>query len=243
MKKILVVAAVVIVVIAVGAYIVMSNLDSFVAGMIEKYGSEATRTSVTVSGVDISLSKGRGNIEGLTVKNPEGFEAPDAFRMADITIDLDVKSIRGEPVIVEEVLVRAPVVFAEFNEKGESNINQIRKRVNEYAAGEGAGDGEEKPGKRMIIRKFVFEQGEIRIDATELGVEERTVTLPEMKMNEIGGESGAPPAGIAKIILKEMASRAASEVAESRVREAIGKQLKESGAREAAKDLIKKLQD
>lgn len=240
MKKALIVLAVIVVVIAAGVYFLLSNLNSLVAGMIEKYGSEATQTSVTVSDVNISIRDSRGSIKGLTVANPEGFEAANAFEMDDITLAIDAQSLRGSPLVVEEIRILSPVVFAEFAGSGSSNINQLRKNVEEYTA-ERAGEEETgKEEKRITIKKFIFEEGKIEVDARALGAGKRTVTLPEIRMNDIGGEKGATPGEIAAIILKSVAQKAASRVANSELKSVIEKKLSDEGA-EKAKELINKI--
>ena len=58
---------------AVAVYLLLSNLDSLVERGIEKFGSEAAGTKVSVDRVAIDLRQGRGSILGLTVANPPGF--------------------------------------------------------------------------------------------------------------------------------------------------------------------------
>lgn len=241
MKKVLIIAVIIIVVVAAAIIFLVSNLDSLVAKMIEKHGSEATGTSVAVSGVEISLREGRGSIRGLEIANPEGFSPQKAFSLDDITLDIDIESLRGEPVVIEEIRVKAPVVFAEITKTGSSNIDQLRKNVQENArGGTEEGDGTESEAKRLRIKKFVFEEGEIRIDGSALGIKERIVKLPEIRMNDIGGEKGATPNEIAVIVLRSVASEAASSVARSGVDELIKEKLGGS-VKEKAKDLIKKI--
>ncbi|MDZ7860922.1 MAG: hypothetical protein U5O15_09725 [Candidatus Krumholzibacteriota bacterium] len=242
MKKVFIVLAVIVIVIAAGIWFLYSNLNSLVAGMIEKYGSEATQTSVTVSEVDISISDSKGSIKGLTVANPDGFDAASAFEMDDITLDINVESLRSSPIIIEEIRVMAPVVYAEFTGSGSSNLNQLRKNVEEYTADKTGEAETEKKQKRLIIRKFIFEEGKIEMDATALGAGERTVTLPEIRMTDIGGEKGATPGEIASIILKSVAGKAASRVAGSELKSIIENKLGDEGA-EKAKELIKNMID
>ena len=62
-----------------GVYYLLSNLDSIVKAAIESYGSEATQTTVRVGKVQLKLTDGSGSISGLTVGNPKGFAAAQAF--------------------------------------------------------------------------------------------------------------------------------------------------------------------
>ncbi|MGD8733207.1 MAG: hypothetical protein PVI08_01890, partial [Gammaproteobacteria bacterium] len=82
---------------AFGVYWLASNLDSIVAGAIEKAGSQATGVPVAVSGVSISLKEGSGEIRGLTVGNPPGFDSDYALKLGSISMTIDTGSIRSDP--------------------------------------------------------------------------------------------------------------------------------------------------
>ena len=232
--------AILAIVIAVAAFYLASNLNSLVAGAIEKHGSDVTDTSVGVSGVDISLREGRGSITGLRVASPEGFEASNAFSLGDITVDIDLKSVREDPVVIEEIRIRAPVVNAEVTKTGASNIDELRKRVQAYTAA-ASGSGESGGGtKKLRIKRFVFEQGRVEVDASALGVEKRTITLPEIRLSDVGGANGAAPDEIAKVILTTVAKKVMSEITESEVKRLVKNQIGDSITDEA-KGLLKKI--
>ena len=69
------VVGVVIVLVAVGAaiYYFVSSVDEIVARAIESNGSAVTGTTVSGSGVRISLRDAKGSIRGLRIANPDGF--------------------------------------------------------------------------------------------------------------------------------------------------------------------------
>jgi uncharacterized protein involved in outer membrane biogenesis len=242
MKKIIIIIILVaVVVIVVGIFLLLSNLNELVAKAIEKNGSEVTQTSVSVSGVDIALREGRGSIKGLRVASPEGFQASYTFMLDDITVDFDIKSLREDPIVIEEIRIQAPVVNAEFTKTGTSNIDELRKRVQEYTAGSKKETGESGgPAKRIRIEQFIFEKGSIEVDASALELEKRTITLPEFRLSDIGGTSGAPPDEITKIILTAVAKKSVSEVADSELKKLIEEKLGGS-ITDKAKNLLKKI--
>jgi hypothetical protein len=215
MRKVLVAVIVIVVLIVIVLVLLCSKLDSLVAHAIEKNGSDVTQTSVRVSGVDLSLRKGRGTIRGLTVASPEGFNARDAFSLDEITLDIDVESLRDEPIVIDEIRIKAPIVNAEITKTGETNIGKIQENVMGYSAG--GGGQSESPEILIRIKRFVFEKGRIEVDASELGLENQTVELPEIRLNDIGGADGAPPDEIAKIILTAVAKQVGSEIAGSQI--------------------------
>ncbi len=64
-------------------------------------GPEMTGVSVEVDDVAIALADGRGEIEGLVVGNPRGYQGPHAFKLGSILLALDAaadtKDISGHP--------------------------------------------------------------------------------------------------------------------------------------------------
>lgn len=239
MKKMIIIGTIALgIAIGVGAYYLVSNLSSLVASAIEKHGSDVTQTSVGVSGVKISLREGRGSITDLRIASPEGFKTRNVFALADITIDLDLASVRENPIVIDEIRIRAPVINAEVLKNGNSNIDELRKRVQAYSGAKAeSADGVQK---KLRIKKFVFEQGRVEVDASALGVGKRTLTLPEIRLDNVGGEKGVPPDQIAKLILTTVAKKTASEIASSEVNRLIKEQLGESIS-EKAKGLLGKI--
>ena len=109
MKKLLIIAAVVLLVVIVGVGVYLYNsIDTIVKAAIEKYGSEITGTKVSVGSVDISLKTGRGTIRDVEVHNPKGFSSGAVFRLGEITVDIDVASLNKDPVVIERVAILAP---------------------------------------------------------------------------------------------------------------------------------------
>jgi hypothetical protein len=226
-KTVGILVAVVVVAIAIGGLLLSSRLNSLVAKVIEREGSKVTTTSVGVSGVEISLREGRGTIDGLRIASPDGYEARDAFTLGKVTIDIDVKSVTEDPIVIDEIRISEPVVSAEFDEKGASNIDEIRKRVQGYRATQGGGDGGSSGAeqKRIRISPFVFEKGRAEVDTGDLGVDKRTIDLPEIRLTNLGGINGARPDAIAKEIVSAIAKKVTREIAGSEVEKLIKDQL------------------
>jgi len=235
-KVLLVVLLVVVVGIGYGVYRLSASLDSIVKAAIEKYGSEATGTRVEVAGVDIALGEGRATVTGLVVANPDGFDG-DAFSLGEITLDLDARSVTKEPVVIDKITIGAPAVAFIVREDGSTNLNIIRKNI-ETSSG-GGEDGGGSTTKRIRIKHFVFADGRIKTDATAVGAEAPLeVALPSMEMTNVGGNDGAPPDEIARIIAKAYSKH----VAEVAAREGLAAAAKK-GLLDKAGDAVKKLFD
>jgi uncharacterized protein involved in outer membrane biogenesis len=242
MKKFVIggsVALLVIVIVVILSY-VLTNLDSLVAKAIEKHGSEVTGTSVRVSGVDVSLSEGRGSIEGLSVANPEGFSGTRAFQLGNITVDLDLESVRSNPIVLDEVRIQAPMIHAEIAKDGKTNIGELRRHIEAFT---GTGDSQDKGGKaqkRIRIKSFIFEEGKIAVDATALDADKIDITLPAIRLENLGGAGGAPPEVIVKQVLTVLTQDAGKAIAHSEINHLIGEELGDA-LPDKAKSLLKKL--
>ncbi len=245
MKKVFIIISIVVVVIVAAVFLLLSNLNSLVAKAIEKSGTDVTQTSVKVSGVEISIREGRGSIKGLQVANPDGFGSGNVFSLENITVGIDIESLRGEPVVINEVRIEAPVVNIEILKTGASNIDELRKQVQAYSGDSSDGSSTEDAessgqAKKIRIDQFVFEKGEINIDASELGLEKRTVELPEIKLSNLGGEGGATADEITKIILEAVVKKVSSEIAGSEIKSMIEDKLGGS-LKDKAKRLLDKI--
>jgi len=229
--------------IGAGIYFTLSNLDSLIAGLIEKHGSEAVGTSVQVSGVHLKVREGSGAIDNLSIANPPGYSDQNIFSLGNITLNVDTGSLRQEPIVIDEIRVSAPVVLAEFNDQGVSNIDEIRKHVQSYIpSGGDAGGGESQTGqaKRIRIRKFTFEKGRLEVDTTALGQEKRVIDLPEISVANVGGDGGALPDQIAKEVISTVAKRVVGELAKSEVQKLINDHL-DGSLGEKAKGVLDKI--
>lgn len=214
MKKVALGAILVLLVtIGFGVYYLLSNLDSIVKSAIEKYGSEATQTSVQVASVKIVLQDGSGAIRGLTVGNPQGFSAPRAFALGEIATQIDLKSLSEEIPVIEHITIRAPEVFFELNEKGQNNLDGLKKNLQSGASTSASSTSGKQDGSepKLIIRKLVFSDGSIHARVVPLD-KDYELKLPSIQMNDLGGKTGATPSQIASQALSILTERALAEI-------------------------------
>lgn len=231
MKRILIFGAVIALAIAGAAtYYVASSLDSLIAQLIEHYGSEMTGVPVRVGSVELSLAEGRGSIRGLRVGNPAGYAAGDAFRLGEITVDLDTDSIGSTPIVLDELTVGAPEVNFETDALGKSNFDVIMANLEAYSGGGGdsADDAAASDDTRLAIRRFRFEKGSVTADVSRLSPNTKPmqVRLPSLALDNLGGKRGATPAEIGKQVLMGFTASVARAVASSQAQRLIEDQLK-----------------
>lgn len=219
MKKILIGVAVVVVLAVGGVVYFASNLDSIIKAAVEKFGSEATKTQVTLSSVDLSLQSGEASLNGFKMTNPAGFKTDQAMSFGTVSVKIDTGSLTGDVIVIKEVVIAAPDITYESGDGG-SNFDVIQKNVDAYAKSlgaksPGAGGGEAKPaddkaGKKIIIENLYVRDGKVALSAGILAGKKITVPLPDIHLKDIGKkDKGATPAEIASQLLDELTGKIA----------------------------------
>ena len=209
MKK-LVILLILLAVIGGGVYYLFLSLNSIIKAAIETTGTEATQTSVAVAKVNLELTNGKGAINGFTIANPKGFKEPNAFSLGGIELKVDTASVTKDPVVIEEIIVKAPEIAFEVNKDGKSNMGVLKENL----IGKGTSPAEPKPddkgpSKNLIIRKFIVEAGKMSARVAALGDKPLEVKLDRFVLNDIGDKSkGSSPEELAQKIIGEFVDRA-----------------------------------
>ena len=231
MKKILI-GVVVVVLLAVGgvAYFA-SNIDSIIKAAVEKFGSEATRTQVTLSSVDLSIKSGAASLNGFRMTNPAGFQTDQAMSFGTVSVKVDTGSLTGDVIVIKEVVIAAPDITYESG-GGSSNFDVIQKNVDAYAKSVGAGGkpeqntAKDEGGKKIIIENLYVRDGKVALSAGVLQGKKITVPLPNIHLKDVGKkDNGATPAEIAALLLDEITENVAKvgrAGLESAVKDALG---------------------
>ncbi|MFT5440519.1 MAG: hypothetical protein ACI9MJ_002393 [Alphaproteobacteria bacterium] len=209
MKKMLIGVAIVAVLAIGGVVYFASNLDSLIKTAVEKFGSEATKTKVTLSSVDLSLQSGAAALNGFRMGNPAGFKTDKAMSFGTVSIKIDPASLTSEIIVIKEVVISGPDITYESGDGG-SNFDVIQKNVDAYAKSLGAGGGdkkeaEEEGGKKIIIEHLYVRDGKVALNSPLLLGKTVSVPLPDIHLKDIGKkEKGATPAQVAGKLMDEI---------------------------------------
>ncbi len=224
MKRGLILGGVVLVVIVAAIIFLLMNLGSVIKTVVEKVGSEATRATVTLKGVDVSITSGKGALRGLRVGNPAGFKSESAIKLGVISIALDVGTVKSDVIVIKEIVIRAPEVTYEFAAEG-SNIETLRKNVQAYAGGEKskpAASGEKK-GAQLVIEHLYVRDGRIDVSADFLKGEKVSAALPTIHLQDIGKKDGkvvgASAAEVAEQVIESISRGVTGAVAKLNIGE------------------------
>lgn len=237
-KKIALAVAVVVIAIAGAAYYFASNLDSIVKAVVERYGSEATQSSVTLKSVSLKPTAGSGELSGLAVKNPKGFSSNDAISLGDIKVAIDISTIQSNTIVIKDVTILQPMVNYEYASAG-GNLETLQKNVQSYAAKFSGGKTEpdrsagnadqsasKQPEKKIIIENLTIRDGNVSIAHQALQGRTLSAGLPTIQMKDIGKSTGgATPAEVADRVIGSISAQA-SRVATSELQKQAGDLLK-----------------
>ena len=86
MKKILIGVVVVLVIVGGGVAYVFLNAGDIVKQIVEEVGSDATKATVTLDKVDLSIQSGEAALNGFNMGNPQGFKSPKAMSFGIVSV-------------------------------------------------------------------------------------------------------------------------------------------------------------
>ena len=240
------IAAIVVIAIGVGVFL-FSSLDELVEAGIEKAGTEVTQTRVEVGAVKLTLSSGEGTISNLQVDSPAGFTRKQIFTLGEVTVAVNPKTITEKVVVIDKVIVKAPQIFYEINDKGNANVDVLKKNIEKKTAGlksseKPASNGDSNEEIKFIIKKFVIANAEVDARIAALNGKDISANLPRIEFTDLGKKSAGATAGeIAEQVTSVLISRTTKAVAEMGVQQYLGKSAEAAKAEleKKAKDAIK----
>jgi hypothetical protein len=230
MKKILIGIAAVVTVVVLAVVLLLGNIDKIVQGVLEDVGSELLGVPVKVASVKIKLKSGSGQITGLTIANPKGYSAKNAFRMDMIRLGLNLGSLGKQPLVVDELNIKNPVVQLEAKEDGSSNLKTLLnnidknsanadKKAAEQTASDAAPKGEPV---RISIGNLAITGVTVHVNAP--GQESKKVVIPDIVEKNVGNGTGLTPGEIGKLIVGKIISSSL----ENTIKKSIMKKAEES---------------
>lgn len=221
-RVILLILAVLAVILGGAILYLVRNLDSIVEAAIEKYGTIAAGTAVRVETVGIQLKEGRGTVKGLTVSNPPGFSNRNIFTLGETSLALDTGSLTSDLPVIEEIRIGEPALLFEVNGSGKTNLDALKKNVQQIGERKKKEPGAEKNQSRLMVKRVTIEGGEGILDLTAVGGKEYTAKLPPVTLTDIGGRKGVTPTALGEAVLaaliKELEQAAVRQGVEKAVR-------------------------
>lgn len=191
-------------------FLAQGSLNDYIKNQIESVGSQVTEQSVTVRAVDIQLAQGAGSILDINLANPKTYNQPVAFSLGEMTLDINLESVTSTPIIIDAIVIKSPKAFVEFTKTGGSNIQDILDAIErnipkgDSAPADTQGNTEEP---KIKVTQIILAGTALTIDLSALGNKEHSATLPDITLNNVGGESGLPASQLGSEIIKQALSK------------------------------------
>ena len=204
MKKIIF-SLIIIILISLSAYFYLkNNIDEIVREFIVQEVSEVTDTKVQLDAVKLDLKEGAGSLFNFEQPNPPGFQTKYAFHFDQAELDLDLKSIFDEVIIIEKVFINGAEVVYEYSD-GKTNFIELKNIINAnmtnktVAASTSKTDQPQqketkkthaKQSKKIIIKSFEMINTKVEGAVPFASSQTLSVTLPNIQLNNIGSKEG-----------------------------------------------------
>jgi hypothetical protein len=198
MKKIL---AAVVVAGVLALAVVYFRMGAIAKSVIETHGPKMLGVPVEIGAVILSPFSGKARLTGLRVGNPPGFKGDTAFRLNDVSVHLDLKTLSGSgPVRVHEILIDGPVIYFEAGPQG-SNLARIQRNLEAYSPAKDSSNAAEKAQaeRKISIGLFRLSGGKVSASIPKVA-EPQTTELPVIELKDIN----ATPAEISKQVIGQL---------------------------------------
>lgn len=236
LKKVLIVLVALLIIIGIGVYYVISNIDDITKNIIEESGSKVLGTPVSVGSVSIKLKEGSASIKNLSVANPSGFSDNPAFSFGEVTAVIDIGS-----GVVKRIFTSRPAIRVEF-QGGESNFDVLQRNIDaSFPQGEDGqseekkteGDSDEDPVS-IQINEIVIEQAQATVTSDQYE-EPLELNIETLQFENLKGS----PEQVARVALGQFVAQVLAATARSMIEKKAEEVIEEQG--EKLKSKLKSL--
>lgn len=232
MKVVLWIVGLVVLVVGGAVVYVALNSGELMKRAVEAAGEDVLRTSVTVDAVNLSMAERSGEILGLRIGNPAGFDGDYSMRFDQIKLVMGPSPEAGEQLIVVERVIIDGADIATVVNGQRSNLEALLENV-ENSAGPSRG----VPQPKIIIDRFDFTNARVSVASDVLGDAE--LDIADVHLTDIGRKSdGVTAAQAAQQLLRPIAQAISRQLvakglgtddlqaeAERRLREEVGEEI------------------
>lgn len=163
-------------------------LDHIAEKAVEVGGERAMGVPTALDSIRLRPVLGEGQIEGLQISNPQGFDSPCFMRLDSGAAALDIGSVFKDTIVMKTIELKGFEVHLD-KEDGTSNYGVILENMKKNQ-GEPPPD---EPGKKFLVEQIVVKDIRVHADVAIAGKTVKTVHLniDEIKLENVGSESGA----------------------------------------------------
>jgi hypothetical protein len=187
--------------------IVIAGLSLFGGRVIRKsvntFGPAALGVPVTLREAQFSPLRGRLVLAGLHVANPKGFNTEALLDVEQIEVELDVRTLLSDPIVIRKILVRDPRITYEQGLR-HSNLGALVEQLGGDAEQPSKPAANEKGGKKVVIDELTVTGGKVKLSVTAAMGMSAPIALATVSLKHIGregGTEGVGPVDVVRILL------------------------------------------
>ena len=150
---------------------------------------QLTGTEFQMESCSINPYTGKLSISGFALKNPKGYDEPDAVRFESLNVAVEVGSLVTKKIHVYEIALEKPFVSYVFDKEGTNNFDRIlatlesKLKKDETKSEEKKDEKEAGEAPKVLIDK-------ISINGTKVKYRMVTLPIPLPTLTKIGYGSG-----------------------------------------------------
>lgn len=244
MKKVLIILAIIIAIVAVAGTVLFSKLDGIIAQTIETEGTETLGSKVSVASVVTKIADGSAQINGLTIANPPGYKKTNAIEIGSFSANVDY-----DKQIIKDVTINAPTINAEILGKmteiiQSRDLDKIRSNFKDLVDNMPPSENEEVVAEEddtvITINRFAIQKAKINLTADMLG--DHSFPMSDLVLTNLSGTSDQ----ISDQITEQVTSHIQKQVKRYAVKEIqplITSAIKAAAAKKASSVIKDKLND
>lgn len=203
---------------------------------LERVGSAVLGVPVRVREARLSLWSGQGVLRGLVVGNPEGYQAPEAFSVERVEVEVIPRSWWSGKVHLRRILIESPEVTFE-GVPGENNLSRLRANLQAFLArtrrtDESRAGGPER-GRPWQVDELSVRGAMLHVRTPWTGEQEVAVHVEDFRLTDLGrGPEGITGPELAARLLGELLGATSNRVDEALIE--MGERILKSGQLPAA---------
>ncbi len=202
---------------------------------VETVGPQVTQVDVKLASAQVGLLSGQGSLKGLVVGNPPGYRSEAAFKLGEVSVAVEPRSVFGDKIHIKSLAILAPEITLEGGLK-DNNLTRILANVQARSGSSGtAGSGDSTAAqKKLQLDQLVIRDARVRAQLTVPGLPPVDLTLPEITLANLGqGPEGITAGELTRQILSQLTSKALAAVTDTVAK--AGKAVLENAAADALK--------
>ncbi len=192
----------ILLVLAVGVTGTMLYADHIAKDVVESGSSQAFGTPVHVGGVRLDFMDASFNMRGYEVANPGEFRSPHLLSIGNAELAVGYGGLGRDRIEADRLSIDGVTLNLEMGASG-TNFGPVLRHLRELSGGAGD-DG--SAGPRFVIGELELKGIEARLD---LPGNKRTIEVPPVRLENVGGEDGVWMRELAAIVLGAVLDQAA----------------------------------